>query len=131
MNNKTTKKQYPKKIQAYLNQIATGKVISDKARIVEILSRGPATIETFILRGFKIQTISARLSELEDEGVVYKVSDSNKDYSWYRLIENELEQDVAKKNKANEKKTAWFKRGLALGFITSEQVNTIYPNYTT
>ncbi len=77
--------QYSPKIQAYVNQREKGKLESDKLRIVLLLLDGAKTIESFILSGFKFQTVTARLSDLEDEGIIYKIHYPNEKYSWYYL----------------------------------------------
>lgn len=112
---------YSPKIEAYLTQLKSGKASSDKAKIVKTLTDGPKTLEHFVLSGFKIQTISARLSDLEDEGIVFKKADNHGGFSWYYLENDISKQELNRKAKMLEKKLAWLKRGLEIGAITSEE----------
>lgn len=112
---------YSPKIEAYLTQLKSGKASSDKAKIVKNLTDGPKTLEHFVLSGFKIQTISARLSDLEDEGIVFKKADNHGGFSWYYLENDISKQELNRKAKVLEKQMAWLKRGLEIGAITNEE----------
>jgi hypothetical protein len=112
---------YSPKIEAYLTQLKSGKALSDKCKIIYALTDGPKTLEHFVLSGFKIQTISARLSDLEDEGIVFKKADNHGGFSWYYLENDISKQELNRKAKMLEKKLAWLKRGLEIGAITTEE----------
>jgi chaperonin cofactor prefoldin len=112
---------YSPKINAYLEQIRKGWNIKDKTKIVQMLSDGPKTLEHFVLSGLKIQTASARLSDLEDEGIVYKKADNHGSFSWYYLENDVAKQELNQQAKLLEKKLKWLKCGLNIGAITKEE----------
>ena len=112
---------YSPKIEAYILQKKSGKMSSDKVKIVHLLLDGPKTLEHFVLNGFKIQTCSARLSDLEDEGIVFKKADNHGGFSWYYLENDISKQELNRKAKMLEKKLAWLKRGLEINAISQEE----------
>lgn len=111
------KTNHTPRVQAYLNQLSSGSRATMKAKILDIMTRGPVTIEKLQLYGYKIQTIVARLSDLEDEGLIYKVPNRTKDFSFFHLEENEEKQEERQKEKENEKMQAWAKRGEENGWF--------------
>lgn len=108
------------KITALLNQIESGKLHNDKARILNqvILSRGVTSYSLERrLEHIKPTTILARLSDLEDLGLIYKQSTrkiigNEQPYSLfvYEPDENKQKQNALKRK--NLKFEAWKKRGL-------------------
>lgn len=105
------------KIDAFLNQINSGKRESDKVKILRIIKQKPITMENLILLGFKIQTASARLSELEEMGLIEKQYNPTNSFSWFRFVESEEEQKKLRQRIENEKKMKYFTRGLELGYF--------------
>lgn len=105
------------KIDAFLNQINSGKRESDKIKILRIIKEKPITMENLILLGFKIQTVSARLSELEEMGLIEKIYNPTNSFSWFKFVESEQDQQILRLKIENEKKIRYFTRGLELGYF--------------
>ena len=62
---------------AFLKGIETGKFETDKAKIYKILLNEPKTLEMLVLKGWKHQTASARISDLMDLGLVRAYGQDN------------------------------------------------------
>lgn len=116
---------YSPKVNNYLNQLKSGKAAKDKAKIINDLLNGPKTLEHFILMGFKVQTVSARLSDLEDEGIITKTDDEHGSFSWFHLENNEKNQLKNMRKKAQNKHEKWIKNGYSKGYIDTETFNTL------
>lgn len=91
-----------KSIEAYIKQSTSGNRVSDKARIVDKINKREK--DTFYKEPFntyglgyhltlKIQTLTARLSELNDEGII-ELKDSGSDWSTVQLVPKERQQEV-------------------------------------
>lgn len=101
-------------IKAYLSQLGI-KMESDKARIIESLSSGSKTIEMLRLIGIHPTTLTARLSDLTDAGIVNKIS-TNSRFSIYALS-NEKERQLIFKQREAKKKERWEKLGKKMGWL--------------
>jgi hypothetical protein len=67
--------------------------------------------------GFKIQTASARCSELEDLGLIQKLYNPNNSFSWFRYVEDPKEREELRKEIANKKKYNYFAKGFEMGYF--------------
>ena len=108
------------KITALIKQIDSGKLNSDKARILNqvILSRGVTSYSLERrLSSIKPTTVLARLSDLEDLGLIYKEGTTNKigNIQPYSIFKFEADPEKQEQNALNRKALkfeAWKKRGL-------------------
>jgi DNA-binding transcriptional ArsR family regulator len=105
------------KIDAFLHQINSGKRETDKVKILKIIKQKPSTLEHLTLYGYKIQTASARLSELEEMGLIRKMYNPNNSFSWFTYVENELEQKSLREKIETEKKMRYFAKGIELEYF--------------
>jgi hypothetical protein len=116
------------KVDAFLHQTLSGKAKTDRAKILLEISKRPLTIENLVLKGWKIQTASARCSELEEMGLIKKMYNPNKSYSWFRFIEDENEREELRKKIENDKKARYFAKGLEKGYFELNE-NGLIVNY--
>lgn len=84
-------------IESWVKQVESGNVKSQCGTISAHLLTGPkSTYELSLLLGVKVNTVSARISQLEEMGFVvgcdYKYHDKTK-YSVYRITRDQLEQE--------------------------------------
>ena len=121
------------KIKALKAQIESGKIKTDAAKILNfIIERGESNsvhMES-ILRIFN-KTLSARLSELEDLGLVYKSGTfENGAHSIYKYESNEDAQKRLRAKRSFEKFEVWKKRGLERfnKFLTDEAIEALQKN---
>lgn len=105
------------KIDALIYQITSGKAKSDSAKILLEIEKQPLTIEKLVLKGWKIQTASARCSELEDLGMIKKIYNPTNSFSWFRFVRDPQEREELRNRIANEKKQKYFAKGLELGYF--------------
>jgi hypothetical protein len=105
------------KIDALIYQITSGKAKSDSAKILLEIEKQPLTIEKLVLMGWKIQTASARCSELEDLGLIKKIYNPTNSFSWFRFVRDPQEREELRNRIANEKKQKYFAKGLELGYF--------------
>ena len=105
------------KLDALIYQIKSGKAKSDSAKILLEIEKQPLTIEKLVLMGWKIQTASARCSELEDLGMIKKIYNPTNSFSWFRFVRNPQEREELRNRIANEKKQKYFAKGLELGYF--------------
>jgi hypothetical protein len=105
------------KIDALIYQITSGKAKSDSAKILLEIEKQPLTIEKLVLKGWKIQTASARCSELEDLGLIKKIYNPTNSFSWFRFVRDPQEREELRNRIANEKKQKYFAKGLELGYF--------------
>lgn len=120
---------YSPKVNNYLNQLKSGKATKDKAKIINDLLSGPKTLEHFILMGFKVQTVSARLSDLEDEGIITKTDDEHGSFSWFHLEKDEKKQLSNMRNQALNKQEKWLKRGYSQDYISTDTFNALMNEF--
>jgi hypothetical protein len=116
------------KIDALIFQLQSGKAKTDRTKILLEISKRPLTIENLVLKGWKIQTASARCSELEEMGLIKKMYNPSNSYSWFRFIEDENERQELRKQIANDKKAKYFAKGLEMGYFELNE-NGLIVNY--
>ena len=82
------------KIKALLDQIHSGKMQSDKARILDFVKKYPKSNKVLIGKYLSLphQTVTARLSDLEDMGAIE--AKTNGDYSEFYFIEEPNRQRI-------------------------------------
>lgn len=116
------------KIDALIYQITSGKAKSDKEKILSEIYKKPLTIENLVLMGFKIQTASARCSELEEMGLIKKMYNPTNSFSWFRFVEDPQEREDLRKQIANIKKSNYFAKGLQMGYFEFDEQGKIIAN---
>lgn len=116
-------------IQTYLLQIASGKIHCIKDKIVSYTMKNPdCTIDDMKrdiwiiteqgkLKTIKHQTLSARLSELLNDGILFisdtiDKSDSDRVLSKFRIETDNAKAETNKNTRRNEKFRKWIKKGL-------------------
>lgn len=117
------------KIDALMYQITSGKAKSDSAKILLEISKKPLTIENLVLKGWKIQTASARCSELEDFGLIQKMYNPTNSFSWFRFVEDPQEREDLRKMIANVKKQRYFAKGVEMGYFYWDDNGKIVANF--
>lgn len=108
------------KIQALLDQIRSGKMQTHKAWILNYIMRNPGATKVQIGKELRIphQTVTARLSDLEDMGLI-EAKGEYQPYSKFYYIEDPQGQKLHRAKRAAEKLEAWAKKGMDLN-ITPE-----------
>lgn len=103
------------KIAALLEQITSGKMQSDKARILNFIMSYPGHSKVVIGKHLDLrhQTVTARLSDLEDLGLI-EAKGSGK-YSNFYYIQDTQGQKLHRAKRAADKLEAWAKKGIQLG----------------
>ena len=117
------------KIDALIYQLTSGKSKSDRAKILSHIKQQPLTIEKLVLLGYKIQTVSARLSELEEFGLIKKMYNPSNSFSWFSAITDPQEQEDARKMIANVKKQSYFAKGVEMGYLKFNDNGQIVANF--
>ena len=117
------------KIDALIYQITSGKAKSDSAKILLEIEKQPLTIEKLVLMGWKIQTASARCSELEDLGMIKKIYNPTNSFSWFRFVREPQEREDLRKMIANVKKQKYFAKGIELGYFYWDDYGKIVANF--
>jgi hypothetical protein len=117
------------KIDALIYQLTSGKANSDKAKILFEIQKKPITIENLVLMGYKIQTASARCSELEELGLIKKMYNPTNSFSWFRFVKDTEEREELRLQIANDKKTKYFAKGLELGYFKWDDNGQIIANF--
>lgn len=116
------------KIDALNYQLTSGKATSDRAKILLEISKQPLTIENLVLKGWKIQTASARLSELEEFGMIKKMYNPTNSFSWFKFVSDPQERENLRNQIANNKKAKYFAKGLEMGYFELNE-NGLIVNY--
>lgn len=116
------------KIDALLYQLTSGKAKSDRAQILLEISKRPLTIENLVSMGMKIQTASARCSELEEMGFIQKMYNPTNSFSWFKFVEDPQEREYLRNMIANNKKAKYFAKGLEMGYFELNE-NGLIVNY--
>lgn len=101
------------KILALMKQIESGQLKSDKARILKFIidRKGSNIIHMTSILGMKHQTLTARLSDLEDLGVIYAHSTlNNGTHTNFKYQPDEEMQKTYSKHRRYIKYLAWKKR---------------------
>jgi hypothetical protein len=117
------------KIDALNYQLTSGKATSDRAKILLEISKRPLTIENLVLMGWKIQTASARCSELEDLGMIKKMYNPTNSFSWFKFVSDPQEREGLRKDIANIKKSKYFAKGLEMGYFEWDENGQMVANY--
>lgn len=86
-------------------------------RILEIVKRNPVTIEQLVLSGFKWQTASARVSELNSMGYVRFITNPTDNMSFIQYVSDENERETIRNAVQEEKRLKWEKLGKRNGWI--------------
>lgn len=105
------------KIKALFEQIDSGKMESDKVKILKAIIEKPRTIESFTLIGMRYSTVTARLSDLCDLGLVKKHINPCGKYSYFSYVKDENEQQRLRDELMTEKRQNYIKRGVDKGYI--------------
>ena len=117
------------KIDALIYQITSGKAKSDSAKILLEIEKQPLTIEKLVLKGWKIQTASARCSELEDLGLIKKIYNPTNSFSWFQYVSDPQERKELQNRIANDKKQKYFAKGLEMGYFYWDDFGKIVANF--
>jgi DNA-binding HxlR family transcriptional regulator len=97
--------------ESLINQIESGNIDTDKLRIINILMNGTQNKATLSnLLGLSHQTLTARLSELHDMGIV-DIQKTKEVYSRYYFVETELEREQVRNKREQERFNKWVKLG--------------------
>jgi len=99
------------KIRALLKQIESGKLKSDKAKLLYFIINNPDRNTEHIksLSFMKWQTATARLSDLQDMGVIF-VSNGEERFSKWRYEPDTEKQKIHAKNRRYKKYMQWKKK---------------------
>jgi hypothetical protein len=117
------------KIEAFKEQIESGKMHTNALKVYAYLRKNPCTI--FTLRNeLKIshQSLTSILSHLEDMGYVYKEGTIHIDqtcYSLYCADNSPIRVKERAESMARYKKFEWIKRGVKNGWITQEMATQL------
>ncbi|CAB4146903.1 hypothetical protein UFOVP518_3 [uncultured Caudovirales phage] len=107
--------EYSAKIKTWINQIDTGNIKSNTARVLRYIKNNQFTDITSIRKHISHQTATSILSELMDSGIVKVVGDRNVNDSFYsvlKYVDDPAEQvQVSHARKMNKYK-AWVERGM-------------------
>ena len=93
------------------------------------IEKQPLTIEKLVLKGWKIQTASARCSELEELGLIKKIYNPTNSFSWFRFVRDPQEREDLRKMIANVKKQKYFAKGIELGYFYWDDFGKIVANF--
>lgn len=85
-------------------------------RILEIVKRNPITIGQLVLYGFKWQTASARVSDLNAMGYVKFITSPTDNMSFIVYVSDENERELIRKSVNEEKRLKWEKLGRKNGW---------------
>ena len=118
---KTTISENPRKelntpkIKALFEQLNSGQLKSDSAKILAFVKKRPGANKLLICGYFNYKsshTVTARLSDLEDLGLIESKGEGK--YSQYFFIKEENAQRIHAAQRAAEKLEQWVKKGLSL-----------------
>jgi len=105
----------PASLKALDTQTASGKRTNNRQRIYALILKEPQTIATLEFHtGLKMSTVTARISELHDDGLVdFKdcVTETSKGQSWIIPVTEKWAQSNLRQLVLEKKKQAWIKRG--------------------
>jgi hypothetical protein len=117
------------KIDALNYQLTSGKATSDRAKILLEISKKPLTIENLVLMGWKIQTASARCSELEDLGLIKKLYNPTNSFSWFQFVSDPQEREDLRDEVLNNKKIKYFAKGFEMSYLKWDENGQIVANF--
>lgn len=79
---------------------------------------GCTMLEIISILNIRIETASARISELEDEGLIYVSSTyKNSTRSFWRYEPNVQKQKNNRLKRTKMKREAWYKKGMSNGWL--------------
>jgi predicted transcriptional regulator len=108
-----------KSLEAFQALLENDERTSTAKRIVEKLKKGVMTIDLLCTAlNKRYSTITGRLSELNEIGMVKYISSSGSQ-SVIAYVSNESEREQIRKTVKAEQKAAWVKRGEREGWIES------------
>jgi hypothetical protein len=102
------------KANAFLNGVNSSKFNTDKAKIYRILEKQPLTLDGLVLKGFKKETASARISDLMDLGLVKAIGEN---VSFFQVVKDEEEIKLLIECRNHANYLNWVKRGKELGYF--------------
>ena len=116
------------KIEALMQQVASGRIKSLQGRILSMIMVKARTLDELRADyGFTHQTVSARLSELEDLGLITKARRvAGESYSSYHFVEDMAEQVRLRRRKEAERRQRWVDLGVRNGWIKSSNQKTLF-----
>ena len=127
-----------KSYKAFKNQIESGKKETDAIRIYKFIDVNnkyltfPNKDSICDVLKMKHQTVTARLSELMDIGVVEidgKTSEEHKDLSFFKVQTNPQKIVFNQGNRSETKFIKWVSKGKSFNINKSEMLNLIRDNY--
>ncbi len=114
------------KIDALLYQLESGKMECDKSKILNLIRYLPMTLENIVASGWKIQTASGRLSDLEEMGLVEKIYNPDGKYSFYKFVEGNEKREQLREDIKREKVFKYFSRGCELDCIVFNDKTNVW-----
>lgn len=112
------------KIKALIDQVKSGRLRTDRATVLDILMHQPFTLSELRSRlAMSHQTVTARLSELEEMGLIYKAGTRN-GYSIFHHEPDIYRQDIRRKRVNEQKRQRWIKTGQKNGWISTQSYQT-------
>lgn len=109
------------KIKALFDQIDSGKMESDLTKILKAIIEKPLTIEHFTSLGMRYSTVTGRLSDLCDLGLIKKHTNPWGNYSWFSYVKNESDQLKLRNEIEEEKRQSFIKKGIEKGYIQTTE----------
>lgn len=114
------------KLNAYLEQIRSGKLNTKKLKVIKALQESPRTIEYFRnVEKMAHQSITAVLSILCDEGVVTMRAGASEKYSLFTLVHSEEMQLKLARERFLHKKELFITQGIKNGYIAYDENNRL------
>jgi DNA-binding MarR family transcriptional regulator len=114
------------KIDALLLQLSSGQMENDKVKLLHTLSFADLTLAQIVSMGWKIQTASGRLADLEEMGLVRKTYNPNSKYSTYSFVKTSEEQKELREDIQREKLLKYFSKGCELNYIIFNDKNNTW-----
>ena len=104
---------------AYERVVKTGKARNIRERILLLIKEKPiTTIQLVNDLDLSMQTVSARLNELEKMGYIYKTPSDDGRYSLWTFEHNRERQMTRRQMYENKAYHRWLKKGLSRGWIS-------------
>lgn len=106
-------------IDALLMQIQTGKIETDKAKILNYIKNNPSSSRIDITAGLNMHeyTVGARISDLEDMGLIVCLAKNTKEQrgskqSTYIFVHDEVDRIVLAEARHRAKYIKWVNKGM-------------------
>ncbi len=108
--------EHSPKIKALMDQVHSGKLQSDKARILSFIKQHPGQNKVLIGKYLNLphQSVTARLSDLEDIGLIEAKAPPGATLSQFYFIEDPQGQKIHRAYRSAVKLEQWAKKGLGL-----------------